>query len=169
MYPEGTGGEIISYWQKSTYGVTILIENSRPVFHLYSRDQSTNFAVLSNMKLKSSQWSHIAGSFDNRTGDAVLYVDGIQVGNKTGLGSLELQTEYDLWLGYVDGIQVGNKTGLGSLELQTEYDLWLGYGFKGKLSQIWIFNVSLDKEEITNVKDFMKPSPSELNMKYCTK
>ena len=142
MYPEGTGGEIISYWQKSTYGVTILIENSRPVFHLYSRDQSTNFAVLSNMKLKSSQWSHIAGSFDNRTGDAVLYVDGIQV---------------------------GNKTGLGSLELQTEYDLWLGYGFKGKLSQIWIFNVSLDKEEITNVKDFMKPSPSELNMKYCTK
>ena len=94
------------------------------------------------MKLKSSQWSHIAGSFDNRTGDAVLYVDGIQV---------------------------GNKTGLGSLELQTEYDLWLGYRFKGKLSQIWIFNVSLDKEEITNVKDFMKPSPSELNMKYCTK
>ena len=142
MYPEGTGGEIISYWQKSTYGVTILIENSRPVFHLYSRDQSTNFSVLSNMKLKSSQWSHIAGSFDNRTGDAVLYVDGIQVGNKTGLGSLELQTEYDLWLGYL---------------------------FKGKLSQIWIFNAALDKEEITNVKDFMKPSPSELNMKYCTK
>ena len=94
------------------------------------------------MKLKSSQWSHIAGSFDNRTGDAVLYVDGIKVGNKTGLGSLELQTEYDLWLGYL---------------------------FKGKLSQIWIFNAALDKEEITNVKDFMKPSPSELNMKYCTR
>ena len=141
MYPEGTGGEIISYWNIS-YGVTILIENSRPVFHLYSRDQSTNFSVLSNMTLKSSQWSHIAGSFDNRTGDAVLYVDGIRVGNKTGLGSLELQTEYDLWLGYL---------------------------FKGKLSQIWIFNAALDKEEITNVKDFMKPSPSELNMKYCTK
>ena len=141
MYPEGTGGEIISYWNIS-YGVTILIENSRPVFHLYSRDQSTNFSVLSNMTLKSSQWSHIAGSFDNRTGDAVLYVDGIRVGNKTGLGSLELQTEYDLWLGYL---------------------------FKGKLSQIWIFNAALDKEEITNVKDFLKPSPSELNMKYCTK
>ena len=141
MYPEGTGGEIISYWNFS-YGVTILIKNSRPVFHLYSRDQSTNFSLLSNMTLKSSQWSHIAGSFDNRTGDAVLYVDGIRV---------------------------GNKTGLGSLELQTEYDLWLGYSFKGKLSQIWIFNAALDKEEITNVKDFMKPSPSELNMKYCTK
>ena len=141
MYPEGTGGEIISYWNVS-YGVTILIENSRPVFHLYSRDQSTNFSLLSNMTLKSSQWSHIAGSFDNRTGDAVLYVDGIRV---------------------------GNKTGLGSLELQTKYDLWLGYHFKGKLSQIWIFNAALDKEEITNVKDFMKPSPSELNMKYCTK
>ena len=86
------------------------------------------------MKLQSSQWSHIAGSFDNRTGNAILYVNGIKVGSKTGLGSLELQTEYDLWLGYL---------------------------FKGKLSQIWIFNVSLDKQRIKEVMDFMKSTPSE--------
>ena len=86
------------------------------------------------MKLQSSQWSHIAGSFDNRTGNAILYVNGIKVGSKTGLGSLELQTEYDLWLGYL---------------------------FKGKLSQIWIFNVSLDKQNIKQVMDFMKSTPSE--------
>lgn len=86
------------------------------------------------MKLQSNQWSHITGSFDNRTGDAILYVDGIKVGSKTGLGSLELQTEYDLWLGYL---------------------------FKGKLSQIWIFNVSLDEQKIKEVMDFMKSTPSE--------
>ena len=103
------------------------------MFHLYSRDQSTKYSIPSNEKLLYHKWYHIAGSYDT-TGVAVLFVDGIQVGNKTDIRILELKTEYDLWLGYL---------------------------FKGRLSRVRIFNVSLSEKEVKEVMDAMKPSLSE--------
>lgn len=58
-----------------------------------------------------------------------------------------------------------NITITGSLELETESGLWLGYLFKGKLAQVWIFNVSLSVDEVNDVKDTNKPpTPSKLKM-----
>lgn len=66
---------------------------------------------------------------------------------------------------FVDGVQVGNITILCSLELETESGLWLGYLFKGKMAQVWIFNVSLSVYEVNEVKDANKPpTPSKLKM-----
>ena len=53
-----------------------------------------------------------------------------------------------------------NITVTGSLELETESGLWLGYLFKGKLAQVWIFNVSLSVDEVNDVKDANKPPTS---------
>ena len=134
MFPEGSGGEIISYWQSSNYGVSISLENSRPVFHVYSRDQTTKSSLASEEKLLPNQWNHITGSYDNVTGDAKVFVNG----------------------------KVENNTmNVGQLELKTEYDLWLGYLFKGRLSQVWIFNVSLSEEEVIQAMDFSKPLASK--------
>lgn len=131
VYRERTGGEIISYWKDSNYGVGISLENSRPVFDVYSRDQSTKLSLQGKHNLQLDQWYHIAGAYDNNTGDARLFVDGVQVENKTIAGSLELETESGLWLGYL---------------------------FKGKLAQVWIFNVSLSVDEVNEVKDANKPA-----------
>lgn len=54
---------------------------------------------------------------------------------------------------------MGNKTMTGIFELETESGLWLGYLFKGKIADVWIFNVSLSVDEVNDVKDFNKPSP----------
>lgn len=133
MFPEGSGGEIISYWQSSNYGVSISLENSCPVFHVYSRDQTTKSSLASEEKLLPNQWNHIAGSYDV-TGDAKVFVNG----------------------------KVENNTmNVGQLELKTEYDLWLGYLFKGRLSQVWIFNESLSEEEVIQAMDFSKPLASK--------
>lgn len=132
VYSQGTGGEIISYWKSSNYGVGITLENSHPVFHVYSRNQPTKYSLPSSTKLPLNQWNYVAGSYDNSTGVAVLYVDGIPV-----------------------------KTANGSLELKTEYDLWLGYLFKGRLSQVFIFNVSLPEKSIKQIMNLLKPSSSK--------
>jgi len=138
VYPERTRGELISYWKDSHYGVGISLENSRPVFDIYSRDQSTKYSLQSKNKLPLNQWYHIAGAYDNYTGDARLFVGGVQVENITITDSLELETESGLWLGYL---------------------------FKGKLAQVWIFNVSLSVDEVNDVKDTNKPpTPSKLKM-----
>lgn len=135
VYPERTGGEIISYWKDSNYGVGISLENSRPVFDVYSRDQSNKYSLLGKDNLQLNQWHHIAGAYDNNTGHARLFVDGVQVANKTMTGIFELETESGLWLGYL---------------------------FKGKIAEVWIFNVSLSIDEVNKVKDFNKPpSPSK--------
>ena len=112
--------------------------NSRPVFDIYSRDQSCKYSLQGQDKLPVNQWYHIAGAFDNNTGDARLFVDGVQVEDLNIAGSLELETESGLWLGYL---------------------------FKGKIAQVWIFNVSLSVYEINEVKDVNKsPTPSKLKM-----
>lgn len=134
MYPEANGGEIISYWQSSSYGVSLLLENFRPVFHVYSRNLTDKHSLTSNRRLPRNQWHHIAGSYSNASGSAVVYVDGIKVGSKTGIGGLQLKTEYDLWLGYL---------------------------FKGRIAQVWIFNASLPPQEISQAKDVIKPSSSK--------
>ena len=133
VYSERTRGELISYWKDSHYGVSIYLENFRPVFDIYSRDQSTKHSLQSKNKLPLNQWYHIAGAYDNNTGNARLFVDGVQVENITVTGSLELETESGLWLGYL---------------------------FKGKLAQVWIFNVSLSVDEVNDVKDANKPPTS---------
>lgn len=112
--------------------------NFHPVFDIYSRDQSTKHSLKGKNKLSVDQWYHIAGAYDNNTGVAKLFVDGVQVGNITILCSLELETESGLWLGYL---------------------------FKGKMAQVWIFNVSLSVYEVNEVKDANKPpTPSKLKM-----
>ena len=55
---------------------------------------------------------------------------------------------------------MNNITIAGSLELETESGLWLGYLFTGKLSQVWIFNVSLSMDEVNEAKDANKPPTS---------
>ena len=138
MYSERARGELISYWKDSHYGVRIYLENSRPVFDIYSRDQSTKHSLQSKDKLPLNQWYHIAGAYDNNTGNAILFVDGVQVVNMTVTVSLELATESGLWLGYL---------------------------FKGKLAQVWIFNVSLSENEVNDVKNANKPpTRSKLKM-----
>ncbi|XP_078376213.1 polycystin family receptor for egg jelly-like [Oculina patagonica] len=132
VYPERAGGEIISYWKDSNYGVGLSLDNSRPLFDVYSRDQSTKHSLLGKDNLQLNQWHHIAAAYDNNTGHARLFVDGVQVGNKTMTGIFELETESGLWLGYL---------------------------FKGKIADVWIFNVSLSVDEVNDVKDFNKPSP----------
>ena len=104
------------------------------MFHVYSRDQTTKYSLASEEKLLPNQWNHIAGSYDNVTGIAKVYVNGSQVKNKTNVGQLQLKTEYDLWLGHL---------------------------FKGRLSQVWIFNVSLSEEEVIQAMDFSKPLASK--------
>ncbi|KAJ7370171.1 hypothetical protein OS493_033796 [Desmophyllum pertusum] len=72
VYSEQTGGEIVSYWKNSNYGVGISLDNSRPVFHVYSRDQSTKHSIPGPNNLPLNQWVHLAGAYDNNTGNAVL-------------------------------------------------------------------------------------------------
>ena len=95
-------------------------------------------SLQSKDKLLLNQWYHIAGAYDNNTGNARLFVDGVQVENVTVTVSLELETESGLWLGYL---------------------------FQGKLAQVWIFNVSLSEDELNDVKDANKPTtPSKLQI-----
>lgn len=62
----------------------------------------------------------------------------------------------------MNGIQVENKTIVGSFELETESGLWLGYLLKGRIAEVWIFNVSLSVDDVNKVKDFNKPpTPSK--------
>lgn len=120
-------------------GISLL--NSHPVFDIYSRDQSIKHSLKGKNKLSVDQWYHIAGAYDNNTGVAKLFVDGVQVGNITILCSLELETESGLWIGYL---------------------------LKGKIAQVWIFNVSLSVYEVNEVKDANKPpTQSKLKMIVC--
>ena len=97
----------------------IFLNNLRPAFHLNSRDKKTKNIFTSKTKLQLNSWNHVAGSYDHYSGNLTIYVNG----------NLE----------FFDGL---------ILELQTEYDLWLGYLFKGRLTHILIFNISFSKDEI---------------------
>lgn len=133
VFPQGRDGEIISYWKNSNYGVSITLENSRPVFHVNSLDRITKYSVKSKNNLLLNEWSHIAGAYDNESQVAKLYVDGIEVANATAKGIPELATESPLWLGYL---------------------------FKGRLSQVWVFKNALSLYNVSQIKDYHKPSSS---------
>ena len=129
VYPEENDGEIVSYWQKSNYGVGIFLNNLRPTFHFHSRDKTTKNIFTSKTKLQPDSWNHVAGSYDHLSGNSTIYVNGTPE--------------------FFDGSR---------FELQTEYDLWLGYLFKGRLTHILIFNVSLSKDKINESRSLVKPS-----------
>ena len=130
VYTEGRNGEIISYWKDSIYGVSLSLENFRPVFHVYSRDLLTKHSLQGPNSLTHHVWYHLSGLYDYNTGRAALLVNGSVVANDT----------------------------IESFELKTEYGLWLGFLFKGRLSHIWIFNVSLTVPNVNHFKDINKVS-----------
>ncbi|XP_015761391.1 PREDICTED: EGF and laminin G domain-containing protein-like isoform X3 [Acropora digitifera] len=133
VYPEGNDGEIVSYWQKSNYGLGIFLDNLHPTFHLYSRDKTIKNIFTSKTRLQLNTWNHVTGSHDRFSGNSTIYVNGTPE--------------------FFSGSR---------LELQTEYDLWLGSLFKGRLTHIVIFNTSLSKDQINEslVKQNSSSSPT---------
>lgn len=107
-------------WQGKGTGANLVDNTTAGLDHIIS---TTNLSV--------NQWHHIAVTYDGKTGNALLYLDGIRLLSKN-LGVFIPQTAFDLFIGrrppqgpsfkgVLDDIRVYNRI-LTGLEIRRLYD-----------------------------------------------
>ncbi|HSM63602.1 MAG TPA: LamG domain-containing protein, partial [Gillisia sp.] len=104
-------------------GYDLVINNGAPTFRW------GNISVSTSTKLTTSRWYHLAVSYN---GDKyVLYVDGLDVGTKTGVNPLSIESPF------IIGAMYNNTTP----EVPSNY-------FKGWIEELRIWNKALSEDQL---------------------
>jgi hypothetical protein len=119
LYPKDLGGWklICSNWAVSPGSFHLACDNGVPKLHITTDKGSAD--ADSPKPLKVEQWYHIAGSYDSKSGDINIYIDGVKVATKN-LGGKFIDNPYDViiggkhgkfypWNGMMDEVRISNK------------------------------------------------------------
>lgn len=130
VYPEGPEDGPIFNYGTSTYlwGVHFWIAGGN--FFFRSVDRHGKMYPVTTSPATSDQWRYVAGSYDYNTGVARLWIDGVEVTQKT-VGVFQLATDLN--------VRIGAKTD------DNRY-------FKGRVTGIQVYNVALSRDQIMTVK-----------------
>ena len=111
-------------------GVDMVIYGGTGVsFSYYNPSRRSFFSTLDSTSFDLATWRHVAGSYDYDTGYSRLWLDGKMVAERQGDAGVNLVTNNPITLG---------KT--------PSHD---GYAFKGRVTQLKIFDIALTDEQIS--------------------
>lgn len=131
VYPQNLEGPIFNYKTSGQWGVHMWMVAGK----LFGRFNHRNYAftphLLSSQLLPLNQWYYVGASYDHNSGIARLWLNGLQV--------LQLNIGAKITLGSQDSVRMGAKGG------DHRY-------FKGRVSDMRIYDVALTMEQINAVK-----------------
>ena len=133
LYHDGQDGPLFNYRiSGDKWGVHLWVLEKKLYVIFPKRDFSTTDA---KGKLMDSHvaggWKFVGASYDNVSGEAKLWVDGVEVQKKNIGARLELATQ--------DSIRMGVKSGDGRF-------------FKGRIAQMQVYNESLTHGQIQTIQ-----------------
>ena len=128
-------------WGSGDYnGWVFAMNNGRVRFNI-GDDETHRIDLYSQYGLNDGKWHHLAASV-SRTGNAILYVDGLNKGSTSAAALLSINSNYPLCFG-VDGLY--------------------NYPYAGELDEVKIWNVALNQTQIRE-KMHLTATTSEINL-----
>ena len=132
LYPGGQDGPIFNYRKSGSWGVHMWVVSGQLFVRFNKRDYSSTQALGHTHLKPKDGWRFVGASYDQANGQAKLWVDG-KVVQTLNIGlNLQLATQ--------DSVRMGAKIG------DHRY-------FKGRISQMQVYNVSLTQEQVKRIKD----------------
>ena len=132
LYPGGQDGPLFNYRNSGSWGVHLWVVAGQLFVRFTKRDYSFTDALLHTPLKPEEGWKFVGASYDQASGDAKLWVDGIVVQTLNIGVNLHLATQ--------DSVRMGVKIGDGRY-------------FKGRIAQMQVYNVALTQEQIQAIKD----------------
>ena len=127
--PEGQDGPLFQY-NKFKYGVHIWIVNGT----FFNRIEKDADYVRSNRSLEIGKWVHVAATYNHKTGQNSIYVNGILNATRSINKGLRIATEANVRMGSVD------------VSLDTEERF-----LRAAVSHMEVYNLSLNVNQIQAV------------------
>jgi hypothetical protein len=139
VYPTTLGGDIeFAFWGDGPPQFELWYSNGLEFIYY----DGSNFGITSGPTLNVGQWYHIAGTYDDSTGDWALYVDGSQVASTTDtIGSTNTND-----IGFS-----GNSSRIASHPSEGRY-------FNGRLDEFVFYDRALSQSEIQDLTSDTVPS-----------
>ena len=127
MYPQNTDGLIF----KTSYpwGIQMRMESGKLLAQFSHTNYKHTPQLITDQPLPLNQWHHVGSSYDNKTGEASLWLNGKQMKQNVGVG-MPLATQ--------DNVILGAKSGEGR-------------SFQGRITAMGIFKVALNKNQINAI------------------
>lgn len=132
LYPGGQDGPLFNYRNSGSWGVHFWVVSGQLFARFNKRDYSFTQYLLHTVLKPEDGWRFVGASYDQASGDAKLWVDGIVVQTVNIGANLQLATQ--------DSVRMGVKIG------DSRY-------FKGRIAQMQVYNVALTLEQIQAIKD----------------
>ena len=132
VQPGGQDGPLFNYKKSGQWGVHIWIVNGK-FFNRITKRQDHGFfpAILTDEPLPVGEWTHVAATYDYNSGKNSLYINGVLNKNQNIGANQQISTNDD-------AVRMGVKDGDGRY-------------FKGNITQMKVYNVALNGEEISSV------------------
>ena len=108
-------------------GVVLRVNNDKIAVHFRRRDYGETGALQSSTPTPTDTWTFFGASYNHSSGEAKLLVDGEEVQSKNIGSGFQLGTQ--------DNARLGVRLGDGQF-------------FRGKISQLKVYNVALSPEQM---------------------
>ena len=132
--PGGKDGPLFNYKKAGAWGVHFWIINGK-IFNRITKSDKHEWrdAISADKPLKVGKWVHVAATYDHKTGQNIIYVDGkMSKAQNIGTG-FEISTNDP-------EVRMGVKGGDGRY-------------FKGAITQMRVYNVALSEQQILAVRN----------------
>jgi photosystem II stability/assembly factor-like uncharacterized protein len=128
-------------WGSGIYNGWVFAMNSGRVWFNIGDDEGHRIDLYSQYGLNDSKWHYVAASV-TRTGNAVLYVDGVNKGSTSATALLSINSSYPISIG-VDGLY--------------------NYPYAGEIDEVKIWNTALTEAALRE-KMHLNATPTEPNL-----
>lgn len=137
LYYDGKDGPVFNYRTTGKWGVVVRVQDKKFFVRFRKRDYSSTTHLKSPTQFGARKWTFVGATYNSTSGVAKMWIDG-QVVDKRNIGS-------NLQLGTQDNVTMGVRGDDPHF-------------FKGRITQMQVYNVPLTHDEIQNVKEKNKRS-----------
>ena len=128
---KGQDGPVFNYarnnYKQYKWGVVLYVIKERITVHFRKRDYGVTKILQRSTPTPTDTWTFVGASYNHSSGEAKLLVDGEEVKRKNIGTGFELGTQHNARL----GVRLGDRK-----------------FFRGKISQLKVYNVALSPEQM---------------------
>lgn len=137
VQPGGQGGPLFNYGKSTPHRVRIWINDNGKFLNEITKFPDHTFLgeIMSDESLTIGEWSHVTGTYNNNTGENSLYINGVL-------------TKWQ---------NIGKGHEISAHDTEALMGVTEDNYFKGKVSQMKIYDVALEDAQIKSVMNQGNP------------